>query len=77
MLYDKNGRQIATAGELAQMLGLDPSNIRNWKRAGELKPIVESSRRVYYHVERVLELNAEKIERRRKRGGAPRKGTAA
>lgn len=77
MLYDKKGRQIATAGELADMIGLDPSNIRNWARNGELEQIVESSRRVYYYVDKVLDLNAEKIERRRKRGGAPRKGTAA
>jgi len=39
---------------------------------------VESPRRVFYYVEEVRQLNSEKIELRKKRGGRPRKkGTAA
>jgi uncharacterized protein YjcR len=79
MLYDKKGRQIATADELAEALGIDASNIRNWARRGELKDrVVESPRRVFYYLDEVQRLNKAKIEIRKKRGGAPRKkGTAA
>lgn len=78
MLYDKKGRQIATADELAESLGIHPSNIRHWASKGQLDQLVESPRRVFYYVEDVKRLNAEKIEIRGKRGGAPRKkGTAA
>ena len=78
MLYDKKGRQIATADEMAEAIGVDPSNIRNWARGGELTQLVESPRRVFYYVDEVQALNQEKLDRRKKRGGAPRKkGTAA
>ena len=78
MLLDKKGRKIATADELGDEIGVDPSNIRNWARAGELTQLVESPRRVFYYVDEVRELNREKIDRRKKRGGRPRKkGTAA
>ena len=78
MLLDAKGRKIATADELAETIGVDASNIRNWARLGELKQLVESPRRVFYYVDEVTALNREKIDRRKKRGGRPRKkGTAA
>lgn len=78
MLYDSKGKQIATADEMAEAIGVDPSNIRNWARWGQLNQIVESPRRVFYYVDEVVRLNQEKIELRKKRGGKPRKkGTAA
>jgi len=78
MLYDSKGKKIATADEMAEAIGVDPSNIRNWARAGQLQQIVESPRRVFYYVDEVRRLNSEKIELRKKRGGRPRKkGTAA
>lgn len=78
MLLDTKGKKIATADELAEILGLDPSNIRNWARAGELTQLIESPRRVFYYVDEVKALNQEKIDKRHRRGGRPRKkGTAA
>ena len=78
MLLDSKGRKIATADELAGAIGIDASNIRTWARHGELTQLVESPRRVFYYVEQVKALNQEKIDRRKKRGGRPRKnGTAA
>ncbi len=78
MLLDAKGRKIATADELAEAIGVDASNIRNWARLGELTQLVESPRRVFYYVDEVTALNREKIDRRKKRGGRPRKkGTAA
>lgn len=78
MLLDTKGKRIATADELAEIIGIDPSNIRNWARSGELTQLVESPRRVFYYVDEVTRLNKEKIDRRQRRGGRPRKkGTAA
>ncbi len=76
-LEAKSRKPIASADEVATILGIDASNIRHWARSGELRQIVESPRRVYYYLEEVERLNKKKAETRKKRGGRPRKGTDA
>lgn len=76
-LEQKSRKRIASADEVATILGIHASNIRHWARSGELKQIVESPRRVYYYLDEVERLNKKKSETRKKRGGRPRKGTTA
>jgi uncharacterized protein YjcR len=71
--HKTSGRFVGHADELAKRLGIDPSNIRNWARKKELTKLVESSRRVFYFLDEVEKVAAEKAETRKRRGGKPRK----
>ena len=77
MLCDKNGKPVITADEAAKRFGVHASYIRKLYHAGELHPVVESPRRVYYYPEEVERLTKEKAKTRKKRGGRPRKGSTA
>lgn len=78
LIDDETGEKIALPKELAKAIGIDASYIRQWWRRGELKRrVFESDRSIYYFVEDVRRLSKEKAEANRKRGGRPRKGTAA
>lgn len=77
MLHDTKGRQIVSTDEAAKMCGVDPSYIRKLAKAGELKRVVESPRRVFYYLTQVEKITKEKASSRKRRGGRPRKGPAA
>lgn len=72
-MHKRSGRLVGHADELAERLGIDSSNIRNWARAQEVTKLVESPRRVYYFLDEVERVAAEKAEIRKRRGGKPRK----
>lgn len=78
MLLDpKTRRKLVTPEEAAEIYGCGPSNLRMLARAGELRRVVESQRRVYYYLDEVEKISKRKAETRRKRGGRPRRGPDA
>lgn len=73
-MYDKRGRAMVTTEEAAKRFGVRPAYIRQLSLSGELTRVVESPRRVFYYVEEVERIAAEKAALRKKRGGRPRSG---
>lgn len=77
VIEPKTGRKLVSPHEAAKIFHCDKSYFRKLFQAGELRRVVESPRRVYYYLEEVERLNRMKAETRKKRGGRPRKESAA
>jgi len=72
----ETGRKMVTPDEACQIYGCGKSNLRMLAKAGELRRVIESERRIYYFLDDIQKIAEQKAETRKKRGGRPR-GTSA
>lgn len=73
----KTGKKLVSPHEAAQICGCTSSYFRILFKAGELRRVVESPRRVFYYLDEVERFSKRTAETRKKRGGRPRKGETA
>lgn len=77
MLHPVTRRPMVTADEAAELIGVDPSHIRNWGRTGKLTKYVVSPRSVWYDRAEVIKRDREATATKKKRGGRPRGSESA
>ena len=77
VIHPKSGKKLVSPAEAAKIYGCGPSNLRMLAKAGELRRVVESERRVYFYLEEVEALAKRKAATRKKRGGRPPNGLDA
>jgi predicted site-specific integrase-resolvase len=77
VIHPTTGQKLVCTAEACKIYGCGRSNITMLVKAGELKPYVESPRKVYFVLDEVKRLAKQKAATRKKRGGRPRSGAAA
>lgn len=77
VIEPRTGKKLVSPHEAAKIVGCTDGYFRQLYKSGELRRVVESPRRVFYYLDEVERLSKRTAETRKKRGGRPRKGTAA
>jgi hypothetical protein len=77
VIEPKTGKKLVSPTEAAKICGCTDGYFRQLFKSGSLRRVVESPRRVFYYLDEVERLSKRTAETRKKRGGRPRKGTAA
>jgi hypothetical protein len=76
VIHPKTGQKLVSASEAAELFAITDGYIRKLWLEGQLSRVEESPRRVWYYLDELAELMAEKAKLRKERGGRPRSGAA-
>ena len=76
VIHPKSGKKLVSVAEAAEMFSITGGYIRKLWTEGQLSRVEESPRRVFYFLDELADVMAEKERLRKKRGGRPRSGAA-
>jgi hypothetical protein len=77
VIHPKTGQKLVSSAEAAELFACTGSYLRKLWSEGELERFEESPRRVFYFLDELAAVMAEKARLRKARGGRPRSGSAA
>ena len=77
VIHPESGKKLVSPAEAAELFACTGSYLRKLWSEGELTRVEESPRRVFYFLDELAIVMAEKARLRKTRGGRPRSGSAA